>query len=70
MSEMSKKSNLPDEKSHQNQERISVHAFKSSKALKEEIRKRINSRDKAHFKMDTMLTEGPYIYLVFKKRGE
>ena len=67
---MKKKPNLRDEKINQNQERISVHAFKSSRALKEEIRKRINSRDKAQFNMNTMLTEGPYIYLVFKKRGE
>ena len=52
---------------HKHEERISLHAFESARALKTEIRKVVTCRNKTHFKIDHMFSRGPYIYLVFKK---
>ncbi|MFQ5771140.1 MAG: hypothetical protein ACE5HX_11430 [bacterium] len=51
-----------------NQEKLSIHAFHSSSALKSEIRKIISIHDKANKKIDQIYSQGPYIYLIFKKR--
>ncbi|MFQ5822603.1 MAG: hypothetical protein ACE5JB_00945 [bacterium] len=49
------------------EEKISIHAFNSSGDLKIEIRKRIMSRKKINWKIDQIFSQGPYIYLLFKK---
>ncbi|MCG8604024.1 hypothetical protein MJD09_03365 [bacterium] len=56
----------PGERNYHYNERISLHDFKSSGDLKQEIRNVISAWHKAHYQVDSMFSRGPYIYLVFK----
>lgn len=52
------------------EEKISIQAYKSSVDLKDEIRKRIMNRKATHWNILQIYSQGPYIYLIFKKEVE
>ena len=49
------------------EEKITIQAFESSFALKNEIRKRIMTRKQTHWDILQIYSQGPFIYLIFKK---
>lgn len=49
------------------EEKISIQAYESSFALKNEIRKRIMNRKETNWDILQIYSQGPFIYLKFKK---